>query len=221
MKKITFNSITVLGLVCVSAWIADAVNVIYFLHTPASLLWYSSTALLFTGVSLIIQNKKMLSIAFCAFFILESMWTISFLTGILFHKPLLGITDYMFDPSYAKRNFYTSMYHILISPSLLVAVLKIKPYYKWAWIWSMGIAAFLAVLTLFLVDPNEQINCIHMIRPCKVFGFFNSIPDPFRVILGILLATLFAYIPSNYLLKFLKNIQYYGPKTKRGVSNFT
>jgi hypothetical protein len=188
-----------LGMVCFFVWVIDVINNIFYVHKPEYLLWYSTFGLLLTGISLMTQNKKLIAISFCAFFVIELVWDLGFLLKLFIHVTIPGVAEYMFASTYKRKDFLISLYHLLISPSLLLAVIINKEYYKYAWVGALSIATVLAFLTYFFVNPHEQVNCVHTINYCRTFiPFLNTIHNPLRIFVGLFLATVVIYIPSNY-----------------------
>lgn len=192
----------ILSLFTLGYWLLDVYNIIFLIQKPQFALWYSSAGLLFTSIALLSQNPILISIMFCTLFVGESVWTLDFLTKLFFDKDLLGMTNYLFDPAYTRKDFAMAMYHVFIPPVLLVAMIQIKKVFRYSWIGSTVYASTIALLTFFLVNPREDINCIHQLSRCE--GLFASIlsyfPYPHRILVAVLFLVVVVYVPTNYVL---------------------
>ena len=111
------------------------------------------------------------------------------------------MTDYLFDGKYAQKDFLITSYHAVIIPFLLVGILKEKVVHKKAWIGAALFTTIVTFLTYVLVDSHETTNCVHRIDNCRPFIFYlEFVANPLRTALGIAIATVFLFIPTNYLL---------------------
>lgn len=189
-----------LGIFCLVFWIADLVNIVFFIHKPAYLLWYSTSGLLLTAVALLLRSRRLISILFCALFVPEAMWSIDFLGKIIFDRHVFGLTSYMF--AFSKKDFVMSLYHLFLPPILLVAVSQTRTVYRYSWLFAGFYTVALTVLTLFLVAQNEPVNCVHQLTRCRGFFsvFFTALPYPYHIFVAVALAVLIIFIPTNYAL---------------------
>ena len=200
MKK---DSLTYpLGIFCLIYWLFDVINMIFIIHKPEFMLWYSSAGLFFTAIALITGNSVLISIMFCSLFLVESIWSLDFLGKIFFNKNFLGITSYVFSPSYSKKDFFMTMYHIFLPPILFFSVLKTKKVFRYSWAGSTVYLFVLLFLTYTFVSRSETVNCVHQLSQCK--GLFSSIasitPNPYRVFVILTVLVVFVFIPTNYIL---------------------
>lgn len=165
------------------------------------LLWYSSLGLFLTGVALVTKNKTLLASMFCALFLIESTWSIGFLSMLLFKKSIFGIASYAFAPDYSKKDFYISLYHLLIPIALLIGVKEqsLKRFY--GWIGASVYTGVLAGLTFMLADKNDSLNCVYTIKNCLGFKFVGAMGSPVLAVAIFCFLTLFIFIPSDYLRK--------------------
>lgn len=189
-----------LGLLCLTAWFIDLANIIFFLKKPSWVLWYSSLGLGVTGIALLLRKSFLIWVLFCSYFVLEMVWVIGFFSLLLFHQSFFEVAAYAFEPTYPKKDFYITLYHVLIPFSLFFGVISIRGMHPRAWIGSTIFLSVLITLTYFFVSKNEPVNCVHMMLYCKGFVFLQNIPNPLRIIIGIVLTTGVIYIPTNILL---------------------
>lgn len=200
MKK--DRTLLILGAICLTYWILDFINIVFIIHKPEYLLWYSNAGLLLTSIALLRRSPLLISIMFCALFVLESIWIIDFLAQILLKKRILGITNYLFESTFNKKDFAMSMYHLLIPPSLLYAILKTKTINGYSWLGALMYALTISILTFFFVNQSENVNCVHQLDRCKgFFSFvFRAAPYPYHIFTSAFFATIFVFIPTNYIL---------------------
>lgn len=205
MKKKDGTLLT-LGTIFIAYWLLDFFNNALLKHDYSWLLWYSAAGFLLTGIALVIQNNKLIYSLFCALFIVESIWIIDLFYVIASHKSLIGFAEYILSPGFHTKDLYFTLYHSLIPIGLLIAVLRIKKPYKYAWIGATIFASTLAVLTYFLTNPStSQVNCLHSINQCHtVFSFLYKINNPYRIFVALTGLTVFVYIPTDYALFFFK-----------------
>jgi len=208
MAKVRHHNLDlILGTICLGYWLLNLLDALVN-HRPSWLLWYSSAGLFTTGIALLTENTLLIYSAFCALFAMEGLWTIDFLYAILVKKSLLGFTAYAFAPSFGRKDFFMTLYHILIPISLLTAILNNPKANKYGWLGAIVFVSILGFLTYFLVGPNDRVNCIHSLSSCQsVFTFLYKIQNPYRIFVALLGLVIFVYVPSNYLVITLKKKQ--------------
>ncbi len=191
-----------LGLFCLFYWIIDIINILFFVQKPEFILWYSVMGLLLTAIALILQSPILISTMFCALFLMESAYSLDFLGRILFDYHFLGISSYVFEPTYSKKDFFMAFYHFLIPPALLIAHLRTKKFYKRAWVGAIMYASTILVLTFLLVPRSGTVNCVHQLTFCRgAFSFIlYQFPYPYRIFAALVFVVLGVFIPTNYVL---------------------
>ena len=200
-KKQSTNVVFYLGLLCLSVWIADFINIIFFVNKAVTLLWYSNVGLLATAIALLRKDSRLIFTLFCALFVIEGIWGVGFFSLFLFNKAIPGVADYAFAPSYSTKDFIFSLYHILTPIALLIAVVKFRKIYKHGWVGATVFASTLIFITYFFVDKAQNVNCVHTLSHCRSFlSFLYTFSNPSRLFLGLIFVTVVVYIPTNYIL---------------------
>ena len=191
-----------LGIFSFIYWVLDFINIVFFINKPEFVLWYSSAGLLLTSIALIRQSPRLILVMFCSLFVMESIWSLDFLARLLSGISPLGITDYLFEFPYTKKDLVMTMYHLMIPPFLLIGVSKTQKIFHYSWIGSVLYAGSLAFLTYWMADPKGSVNCIHQLIRCRgVFSsIFTAFPKPYHIFFVLLSATFLVYLPTNYLL---------------------
>lgn len=171
------------------------------------LLWYSLLGLAFLSLALLSRNYILISIIFCSLFFIEGVWLINFF-GVLLFGYSLGNIDYDFIPGSPNFDWIGSAYHLMLAPLSLAAILTTNKVYPKAWIYSSLFALFLGLATFVLVDngDGENINCTF--NSCEeLFKPLYALTNPFRIIAGSLLLSVFIFLPSNLLIEFIVKTQ--------------
>lgn len=194
------DTLTTLGIIALIYWAIDVFNN-YFIHHTVWSLWISSVGIGLTALSLLTRNTFLMTSLFSALFIVESFWSIGFFSHALFNTSLWGLTDYLFDGTHSRTDFLITSYHLLIVPFLFIGILKERALHSRAWLGAAVFAGALAAITYFLAGQHENVNCVHTVEKCKPFmTFLEDTANPLRTALGIMIATFFLFLPTNYLL---------------------
>lgn len=210
-----------LGMLSISFWILDSLNKIFILHKPYLMIWYSSVGLLLTAIGLIRKNSFLLSSMFCALLLIESMWLISFFTILIVHHPITPIANYAFAADFPRFEFFTTLYHILLVPSVVFALTLIKKVHPLGWLGAFIFATGVSLIALLITPNNDNVNCIY--APCEeLFNHLYQYPNPWRIFLATISLTFFVYLPLNIAtLKLAKRFKWNStlPERRLGRQN--
>ena len=143
-------------------WVAPAWLAVYL---PSYALAYGWTNFLFLcNVGVVVGSlglwkgsRLWLSVGGVASIAIGSVWAIDFFGRLLLGAPLLGVTDYMWDPQYPLFTRVLSLYHVAW-PALTLACLRRIGYDPRAWRVQATIGIPLIVAGRFLAGPVENIN---------------------------------------------------------------
>lgn len=201
MSKHRDKMLYLLGIIYVVYWGINFFHNAVLTHDYSWLLWYSSTGFLLTGIALITQNIRLIYSLFCALFVIESLWIVDFIFAISKHLTLIGLTGYIYVPTFHITDLYLTLYHVLVPTGLFIAVRRIQVVYTRGWLGAVIFATTLAILTYFLTNQNSQVNCIHSVNECHtIFSFLYRITNPYRTIIALVGLTVGIFIPTNFLL---------------------
>jgi hypothetical protein len=119
--------------------------------------WLSNHIMLLLGIGVLMRNKVLVTAELCIALVPETLWTLDFLSKILFGKYLFGVTKYVFEQG---LNFLTvsTMQHLLIVPLGIIALWFLGVSSK-AWKYSF-IHASLLWLAGFLIGKEYNLNCV-------------------------------------------------------------
>lgn len=195
------DSLFFLGVLMFSFWFADTIYKTFVLHAPLRTLWFSSAGLGVTTLALFTRSSFLITSMFSALTVIEGVWDVGFFSQLLFHKKISGVAEYAFASNYPKWEFFITLYHLLIIPVIIFALIKVKKIHKFGWLGATLFTSIVVFLTYFLVQSPENINCIKTIDYCQTF--FRPLyrfDNPLRIFVGIFVATLFLYLPLNLIL---------------------
>lgn len=199
-----------ISLVTFGFWLADAYLKIFILGAPSRMLWYSAVGLFITTIGLFRRSSLLLTAMFCALAINESIWIFSLFSHLLFNADITHVTDYVFRPNYPRFQFFVTMYHLTLVPSLTIGLFTIRKVHRLGWVAAGLFALSLAILTYIFPDPKgENVNCIQRetIGSCRLyFSHFYQLDNFRRIFLIAAILTNCVYLPINYLLLFLSRI---------------
>ncbi len=199
MKKIDAG--VVIGIACLLYWLVDVFHSFFIYQNPYWVLWFSSLGLGLISYALLTRNKILLNVLFCVMFFIESAWLLGVLSWLVFDRSMFGIADYAFSPGFTAKDFFVTMYHVLIAPALLFGILREKTVYTFAWIGGVIYVVFLGLLTYFFVPTDQKVNCIHSLEYCgSLVAFLEPFSTPYRMMGGLSIFIAFILLPSNFLL---------------------
>lgn len=198
MKK---DSLFYLGTLMFFFWILDAAYKTFVLHAPLRTLWFSSAGLGVTTLALFTKNSFLITSMFSALTVIEGIWDVGFFSQLLFGIKIPGVAEYAFASNYPRWEFFITMYHLLLVPVVIFALIKVKKIHKLGWLGATLFTTVISFLTFFLVRGKENINCIFSQDYCQFFlKPLYQFDNPARIFMGIFILTFFIYIPLNILL---------------------
>jgi hypothetical protein len=132
--------------------------------------------------------------------VLESVWIIDFLIGLIAGSSVIGLSAYMFDSKISLPIRALSLFHIAM-PVILVWLLHRFGYDRRALIAQTVLAWIVLPASYFLTSPSQNINWVY--GPGN--GPQKWMPAPLYLILLMLAFPLVLYLPTHFLLKKLFN----------------
>lgn len=126
--------------------------------------WFSNHVLLLLGIGVLMRNRFLVTAELCIALVPETLWTLDFLSKILFNKYLFGVTQYVFEQPLSLQSI-TAFQHLLIVPLGLFALWFFNVPND-AWRYSF-IHASLLWIAGFLAGQEYNINCVF--KNCIVY----------------------------------------------------
>jgi hypothetical protein len=165
---------------------------------PRNFLWFSDIALFGTVLALWLESALLASMMALAVLLPEILWTISWLSGLIFGRPITSVAGYMFDSAEHWYMKALSLFHV----HMLVVLVWL--------LWRLGydsralpaqtlLALVVFPVTYVLTDPRHNIN--------RVFGPGRFPQRRLHPIAYLALLMLFmpaiVYVPTHFLLRTL------------------
>ncbi len=199
-----------LALGLLTFWILDTYLKIFVKHDPAQMLWWSSAGLGLSVLALFLRNSFLINSLFCALFFHELLWSSSYLSSLLFKTDSTYFAYYMFQPNYPKLNYFVGLFHLLLVPSLVFAIIKTKKIHKAGWIGATIFGFVILFLSYLFSDQTSNLNCIRPefdLKACKIYlnylyhlYYLNYVNNLSGIILVNLVYMIIFFIPANLIL---------------------
>ncbi|HEY6217434.1 MAG TPA: hypothetical protein VIW74_12230 [Pyrinomonadaceae bacterium] len=181
-------------------FICVLVPVYWARYGPGNFLWFSDIALFTTAAALWLESSLLASMMAVSVVVLESVWIIDFLIGLIAGSSVIGLSAYMFDSKISLPIRALSLFHIAM-PVILVWLLHRFGYDRRALIAQTVLAWIVLPASYFLTSPSQNINWVY--GPGN--GPQKWMPAPLYLILLMLAFPLVLYLPTHFLLKKLFN----------------
>ena len=166
-------------------------------YGPGNFLWFSDLALFVTAAALWLESSLLASMMALSVVVLESVWIIDFIIGLIAGSSVIGLSAYMFDSKISLPIRALSLFHIIL-PLLLVWLLYRFRYDTRALVAQTVLACVVLPVTYFLTQPSENVNWVY-----GPGGPQKWMPAPLYLILLMLAFPLVLYLPTHFLLKKL------------------
>ena len=174
---------------------------VYWIHYgPGNFLWFSDIALLVTAAVLWLENSLLVSMMALSVVVLESVWIVDFVIGLIAGSSYIGLSAYMFDSKISLPIRALSLFHIFL-PIILVWLLYRFRYDTRALIAQTLLAWIVLPASYFLTKPSANVNWVY--GPGG--GPQKWMPAPLYLVLLMLAFPLVLYLPTHFLLKKLFN----------------
>ena len=181
-------------------FICVLVPVYWARYGPGNFLWFSDIALFTTAAALWLESSLLASMMAVSVLVLESVWIIDFLIGLIAGSSVIGLSAYMFDSKISLPIRALSLFHIAM-PVILVWLLHRFGYDRRALIAQTVLAWIVLPASYFLTSPSQNINWVY--GPGN--GPQKWMPAPLYLTLLMLAFPLVLYLPTHFLLKKLFN----------------
>lgn len=179
-------------------------------YGPTVFLYFCDIALLLTLVAMWTENRLLLGMAAVGIMVPQLIWIIEFLFS-LFGMPLLGTTEYMFNPSIDLLTRAISLFHGWLPILLIYLIYKmgypIRAFLYW------NVLAFIVLNICYFLIPEPTLNPTRVNLPVNinyVFGFSETakqqwIPDLGYFLLVIISVPTIITLPAHYFLDWVSS----------------
>jgi len=162
-------------------------------YGPGNFLWLSDIALFGGCIALWLRHSLLASMQAVAVLVPESVWNIDFLLRVTLNVRLIGMTDYMFDPSIPRFVRTLSLFHIWL-PVVLVWMVWRFGYDQRALATQTAVGTCVLIATYLLTSPDVNINLVHRV---------GEIRGPMALGLACVLFPVVFYVPAHLLFRFV------------------
>ncbi len=204
-------------------WLADTFEKVSIQHAISRIFWWSSMGLILITIGLYKRSSLILTGMFCSLFLIESLWTIGFLTYLFFgyQIPHLGFASTGFNPHYQWSSFVISWFHLLLIPGLIYGLLIVKKIHPLGWIIALVFHVLTLSLAHFFPDPSENINCSKVINLlCQnIYGLSSNRTFIQNLVISSVYQTVFLYLPLNLILMRIFKTKTTQIKRKKIIAN--
>jgi hypothetical protein len=160
-------------------------------YGPGNFLWLSDVALFAGCIALWLRHSLLASMQAVAVLVPELVWNIDFLLRVTLNVRLIGMTDYMFDPSIPRFVRTLSLFHIWL-PVVLVWMVWRFGYDRRALATQTAVGTCVLIATYLLTSPDVNINLVHRV---------NEVRGPLALALSCVLFPLVFYVPAHVLFR--------------------
>lgn len=165
-------------------------------YGPQNFLWLSDVGMFMTLPALWLNSSLIFSMAAVGILPMEIIWMIDYFYRLLSGRPLLGITEYMFDRQYSMLLRSLSYFHFFI-PAIWIVYLFRLGYNPHAFACQTAALWIILTLTRLLTDPGRNTNWVFL---PEARGWTSVSPVTWMLILFIAYP-LIVMLPLHYLLK--------------------
>lgn len=136
--------------------------------TPYNLVWFCNHTAIILGLAFLFRSSFWVMAELSIGFIPQLLWTIDFLSKLIFNKFVFGFTDYMFLPDYNQALYILSWNHVFMLPLALVGLYLLKNPVKDAWKGSLLHGILLIPLSYWIGSlVGTSLNCVQ--KSCIFF----------------------------------------------------
>src|SRR6185369_13742330 len=100
-------------------FICVLVPVYWINYGPGNFLWFSDIALLMTAAALWLESSLLASMMALSVIVLESVWIVDFVIGLIGGSSVIGLSAYMFDAKISLPLRALSLFHVVLPPLLV------------------------------------------------------------------------------------------------------
>jgi hypothetical protein len=179
-----------------TVFVAILVPIYWVRWGPANFLWFSDIALLLTVPALWLENSLLASMMAVSVMVLELAWNVDYFVRLASGVRLIGLADYMFDPSKSLFLRSLSLFHVFLPPLLLWMVYRLS--YDPRALFAQTALCWTVLMVCYLfTDPSENINWAFGTARRPQIRIWH-VPFVFFMMIGL---TVVIYLPTHFVLQ--------------------
>jgi hypothetical protein len=186
-----------------TAYMAVLIPVYWHYYGPTNFLYFCDVSLIFTLIAIWPENALLISMCAVGILVPQALWVIDFLANAAGFS-LLGMADYMFNPSYSPFLRVLSLFHGWL-PFLLVYLVWKIGYDRRAFLAWTGLAWVLLLVCFFAMPPPMPDPGLTPVNINYVWGMSDYAAQtwvpPYVWLAGLLIGLpLLAFAPTHLVL---------------------
>ncbi|HVN41533.1 MAG TPA: hypothetical protein VMT50_02030 [Steroidobacteraceae bacterium] len=159
-------------------------------------LWFSDIAFIGAVPAMWLESGRLASALTVLVLLPELLWNLDFLGRLLLHRPLTGLTDYMFERDRPRLLRGLSLFHVPL-PLVLLWLLAVYGYDARAGLaGAIACAAVVLPLSRWLGDAEKNINWTYGLGRHR-----SPLPGPLHVAVLYAVFVLLVFVPTHLLLR--------------------
>jgi hypothetical protein len=187
-----------------SAFMVVLIPVYWHYYGPSNFLYFCDIALVLTLVGVWIESPLLISMCAVGILAPQVLWVADFLSN-LFGVPLVGMTDYMFNPESSRFLRGLSLFHGWL-PFLLVFLVWKLGYDRRAFVAWTGLAWVLILVCFFFMPPPHPNPGLTPVNINYVWGPSDNVAQswvsPALWVAGLAIGMpLLLFAPVHFLLR--------------------
>jgi hypothetical protein len=190
-----------------TAFVSVVVPTYWRQYGPGNFLWFSDVALLASVPALWFESPLVASTQVVGVLVPECLWLVDFGAGLFAGRTPIGLASYMFNRRIPRFVRALSLFHLWLTPVLVVIVSRVG-YDRRAFKYQTMVTAVVLLASWQLTKPHDNVNWVYSRReeirsPAARAGFvfllMAAIPLAFHLPIHLLFKRLFRAPTENQL----------------------
>lgn len=176
-------------------WIVVWAPIYWKQYGAQNFLFFCDLGNILIAVALWLESRLIFSWQAVGLLLVQTLYALDLIGAFLFHKHLIGGTEYMFDPAIPLLTRLLGLYHLIV-PALLLWAVRRLGYDQRAWKWQT-ITACIVVPISYFWRPQFNVNW------ARGIGHEQHLVPGWLFLLGYLtVASAVVYWPSQSFLQW-------------------
>ena len=187
-----------------TAYMAVHLPAYWYNYGPTNFLYFCDVALVLTFVGVWIESALLVSMCCVGILVPQAVWLADFVARLGGGLHLIGMTDYMFDPTFPLWLRLLSLFHGWLPLLLLLLIWRFGYVRRAFWSWTLVAWALLLICFFFMPPPMPNprltpVNINYVWGPSDHAA--QSWVPPYVWLAGLIFGLpLFAFAPVHLLL---------------------
>ncbi len=178
----------ILGLIFIVLGLISVISHVFFGNWRYA-VWFCNHAMIIAGIAVLCRNRFWLTAMLNWALIPVGIWTIDFISALIFGYFPFGITQYMFEEPVQ----IISLQHLFTVPLMLYAMHLLGKPARRAWVGTTIHGIIIWIISYFFITPDYNVNCAH--HACTLLKWL-----PYYVVLWPLVAVLMFFVTNKFLV---------------------